>query len=227
MYIQYLLSALLDEDFEGLIVSDKREAYFSPARRRVEDHLSTKKNVIIRSSVWTQEFQDELESRPEFRSWSRKLITVNCEACGRGSHPASHHVSLEGPRYNATELWRGTLEAMPETSDIDFEDLSSVSSQKHEDDEEEAADATVYRLGRNCHQRAHLFHRFHHFKFNLVRQLRTKLRQMDSDRLEPQEVVSNILDDVSWVGGVLDSTKVLVEEADEFGAATMKRGRRG
>jgi hypothetical protein len=142
VYLQFLASSIIDREFrEHLEESDDPDSarYFTDSVSKVERELLSRKEGLVTSTVWLPELQQDLQSRPIFRSCFEKAIAeqyTDCEACNRSRHPAIFKVTLSGRPYSSSNVWRGDLSEAIETG-----------SGGDEEEEEEV----VYRLGRLCH----------------------------------------------------------------------------
>jgi hypothetical protein len=146
VYVQWVLSCVLED---SMVEVDKD--YFGPAVRMMEDAVLSRKELMLRSSVWSEKFKKDLETYPDYRSWSRgSSLGRDCEACHRSNHPASHEVTLEGSFYDP---------ACP---------IAALREGKE-------TKPAVYRLGRFCHQRTFLFHQLHHWKYHLFQKIMVRL----------------------------------------------------
>lgn len=105
VYIQYITSSFLDDQFlSQLEKDDDSMSYFEPARRKVEHSLVDRKDLIIRSSVWGEEFCQDLDGFPGFSS-NHCLVSIDCEACRRSNHASTFTVKLSGKPYDSHCLW--------------------------------------------------------------------------------------------------------------------------
>ena len=105
IYIQYLLSCQLENNFVDQIIKDPESfAYFEPARKKIEHSLTDRKDLIVTSSIWSQEFHHHLLRLPHFES-NRSFINLDCQVCRRSNHPSIYSLSLSGIPYNSEKMW--------------------------------------------------------------------------------------------------------------------------
>lgn len=211
IYIQYLASALLDPEFLRLIAREN-DGYFLSARRKIEQTVLDKVNLIAKSSVWDDSLSQDLDQYPIFKSWG-KTLEFDCEACCRSNHPATFEVMLEGPTYSAIKLWqRGDKLVLPDN-----------------DSQPPSSDGTrpFYRMGRNCHMRTSLFHRLLHFKYKLIMAIKTRIaiavEGLCLNPPDPVKVIEVIVDDGPWISNLFHAMDSMMKGADKFhlGAAAM------
>jgi len=195
VYIQYLISACADTDFVNMMREKSRDDYFTPALRKVKDLVCSRKDSLVRSSVWDEGFKYDLEHRPRYRSWSSHWGMMNCEACHRPNRTATYQVGFSGPEYNMSQCWNDNLLEPPEL------------------DEDDQLGDSKYHLGRFCHSRTQLYHKLHHFPLHIYEQVKKKVESIPGN---PEEVVNNLLDNELWMNEIVDEFKSLLQEADEF-----------
>eukprot|EP01116_Phalansterium_solitarium_P021863 TRINITY_DN6995_c0_g1_i1.p2 TRINITY_DN6995_c0_g1~~TRINITY_DN6995_c0_g1_i1.p2 ORF type:complete len:221 (-),score=34.81 TRINITY_DN6995_c0_g1_i1:51-713(-) len=198
VYVQLVISALLNPNFLDELRADETEAYFTPCMRKIEDAVCCLKEFVTRSSAWSKEFRKDLETRPSYRSTSIGS-GLDCQACNRSGHPSAFSVELAGVPYDAAKVWRGLI--MPPSKE---EDASRPPKPK------------LYHLGRFCHERTQLFHALQHYKFKLFRKVEKKMSNIDSKTRE-NEVVNRMLDDQDWVNYLYQDYKMLLDRAKRAG----------
>lgn len=84
-------------------------------------------------------------------------------------------IRLAGERYDANALWKDS-EKLTEL----FGKGSSQASARRE--EKEDSDGALYRLGSGCNKRTELFHRLHHYKYNLAKTLYVNTKKKMRER---------------------------------------------
>eukprot|EP00762_Andalucia_godoyi_P002463 ANDGO_02698.mRNA.1 hypothetical protein len=164
IYIQFLISTLLDRDFvASLNQSPENKAYFMTALRKVEDDINFRKSSLVDSAAWTSEFRDILSKLPFIDAGDAcQGLHPTCQACGRANHPANFVLHLSGIRYDTFRLgtkhneWRLTHGKVWEER--------------------------KFLVGRFCLVRSLVWHRMHHMKFHLMRQLFFHIEQLRSTK---------------------------------------------
>ena len=197
IYIQYLLSILLDPKFLKMLESHaESKHYFEPARKKIEQACSDRKNLVITSSIWDPSLKNVLIHFPVFQSWATTSAT-DCQACNRSNHPASYSAHLSGTPYKSDVFWSRTK-------------LETVKFK----------DATVnYELGSHCHHRTWLFHQLQHYKFQLFKKLEVKVASFTELQAAGDNVgiIDAIINDEKYIDKLYSSFKQLLSEVDDFG----------
>eukprot|EP00727_Mastigamoeba_balamuthi_P012642 m51a1_g800 hypothetical protein (743) ;mRNA; r:653603-656301 len=209
VYLQFIASACADRDFIDSLAADGGEehrSYFLPGVQKIERELLTKKECVITSSAWNQDFLKGLIAFPTFKTvcQSRKgeIADDPCQACKRGKHSAGFTITLYGPEYDPESLWQGDITGYLESRA----------------NKESAAPTTVqFRVGKMCNQRAFLFHRLEHYKSILINSVLKRLEKCSEDA---GTAVQTVLDDSAWVSERYDNYKRLLTDADNFGLSS-------
>ena len=110
IYIQYLISILLDPKFLKMLESHTESLhYFEPARKKIESACSDRKHLVITSSIWDPSLKNVLIHFPVFQSWKTSNITSDCQACNRSNHPATYSAHVSGTPYKSDVFWSRTV----------------------------------------------------------------------------------------------------------------------
>jgi hypothetical protein len=201
-YIQFIALSILDPKTDF-----REDDYFPESIRMIEDNILQRKDSLISSSAWKDEYRKALEGLPRFREDQEGTKSVTCQACNRTNHPATSTVRLFGRYYDSSAL--NTFGA----AKIEFD-----SEQKKE----------KYYLGSTCCRKTHLWHSFHHFKFHLIQKLTKELTPwMDGkNRKELREAKYDIVNE--YMNDHFDAEKryaklqEMLEFAEEFSNCAKK-----
>tara|TARA_R110002050_G_scaffold171991_4_gene304213 strand:- start:1920 stop:3845 length:1926 start_codon:yes stop_codon:yes gene_type:complete len=198
VYLQYLVSALMAEDFEELIASAKDEEYFRPACEKIEATILSCKEQIS-SNIWKGEYVEYLKKYANFRSWDGVPDGKHCNACSRSNHSATICVIFAGPKYDSERLWRGPCF-------IPKKDKKSAM-----DDEVEIR----VQLGKQCHLKSKQFHALQHYKYTLLCKIQKRLETFgvsDDQEDSLEKLLHQVLQD-GWVSGLYEEFQGLLDEA--------------
>ena len=173
IFLQYIVSTCIDDDFEDLIAATPNESYFIPAIRKIETYIQSC-SVLLCSNVWNKQYLDLIKKYPIFRSWENKnsLNERSCAACQRGKDSASYCATLSGFEYDSVSFWKGAYRLPAQ---------------------EKFTEKTIY-LGSMCHARSKLYHRLYHYKYTLLQKIKKKV-----DSLEPEEISADPKDTLEYV----------------------------
>lgn len=108
----------------------RTDALYEVAFTKLEDEVKGRVGSQIISTVWAPTFQYALMARPHLEvTWFPVSENHICDACNRGSHPASFELRLHGKAYSLRTL----------------EPISDDESDDNDDDEDEEEEDTVER----------------------------------------------------------------------------------
>lgn len=143
--------------------------------QKLDDEVSGLAGSKFMSSAWNAEFTSAVRSRPAIERDSpmgggADFVHDKCDACNRGSHPATIEMQFTGKPYH-----RETLEEVGKDDDDDDEEDDS------DDSEQSTGDHVVYDsrglevppanriwyLGRFCAQNARTAHALQHWRYHL------------------------------------------------------------
>jgi len=203
IYLQYVISANLEEDFIDTLRKDTKQHYFTDAIKKIEDALRDRRDFLVNSSAWNIEFKRDLDRYANYHSYALSGSYRNCQACLRSNHPATFETILEGPLYDADSLWKG-LTLPPGLR------------------EDRPVPPVRYSLGRFCHARSELYHKLHHYKLHLFHTVERHLESFDS-QADSNQVVHSLLDNDLWVEQLFKEFQQLLNDADKFGLENLSK----
>jgi hypothetical protein len=169
---QYLISCLLDSDFENSVREDS-DNYFASSIKKVFNNIEQQKESLVGGTVWSQELISNLQKLLLFHSEFNNS-NDDCEVCRRTKHPVAFKISLTGPEIDGS-FYTDHLSSEPEFS----EDQNEV----------------WYNAGRHCFKRLVIYHVMHHYKYLLVHCLKEKVnyvRTMNRNSLSDSEILNTI-----------------------------------
>ena len=123
--------------------------------RKLNDEYLGLASSEFKSSVWTQDFINALQSRPEIESMHFGLGLMEerkCQACNRSGHPSKWILTFSGPRYDRRSLEK-----------VSPKDVSDASSES--DDATDTADerSEEWYVGSVCCANAEVTHSLYHW----------------------------------------------------------------
>lgn len=186
VFVQYLLSCILDPDFRPMLSASQDDNYFVPAIKVIERKLNTVTKGVMQSDLWKDPLLTDLDQLPLFRTVAEDVATVNakCQACNRSHKNSGVRIMLSGVRYS-TRKFRETLEY--QSGDPDFDN--------------QPTDA-VYVIGHSCQKRTQHYHMLVHYRFNLFEGLKdlTNSFLQRYGTLDGDQMVRILFeDDVAWI----------------------------
>jgi hypothetical protein len=211
IYIQFLIMGTLspEEAAEALHNEKpgKTKLYFKPAIKKVKDNIFEKGSNIMSSSAWQPEFEQDLRTLPNFKSFQIEYLADTCQACKRKNHTSSHSVAITGIRYDPHVFWDGNFQMINDY-------MECVESTPPGDFEENA-----YNLGRFCYRRTSIYHSVLHFPFRLLRRIRKKV--VDAERTlgedaEAAAIMESLLGNEGWMTTLLHEWRQVQEDLHIF-----------
>eukprot|EP01103_Thecamoeba_quadrilineata_P005616 TRINITY_DN1538_c0_g1_i1.p1 TRINITY_DN1538_c0_g1~~TRINITY_DN1538_c0_g1_i1.p1 ORF type:complete len:890 (-),score=201.33 TRINITY_DN1538_c0_g1_i1:132-2801(-) len=182
-YVQFLIKVARGKDNGELVPKSGTS---------IEEEVTSRKELVFRSSVWESSFTHDLERFPTYRSWPVNIGAGKCQACKRPNHFASWAVCFAGPAYRSVALWK---KSQPLARVYENEKSGKKAEKERANAEGGLVTLSVkkpqYRLGKHCHQRSNMFHRLHHYKFSLCAAIEKKVQGND-----------NVETDVAWADNV-------------------------
>ena len=167
--VDWMVQKKINPAFEGA------DPLYDLTFKKLDDEVRGLAGSKYTSSAWTPRFTLALQSRPDIayeqidRTSAEHFMRDKCDACNRGSHPATYQIQFQGKPY-----YRETLE---EIADDNEEDDSSTSSKaNHEDDDQPSYDAqgreiapqsTIFYVGKFCMSNAQTAHALQHWRYHL------------------------------------------------------------
>ncbi|CAM9392912.1 unnamed protein product [Chrysoparadoxa australica] len=187
IYVEYIAHAVEPGEGEkfmkGYAKAPGSKGYrrYHIASDKVEKYICSLRESTLGSMAHKADFLSDLKSYPYFECMNvghDDLNGVGCQACGRGSHPATWCGNLKGPCYQARELWerRDWNKYLPE--DWDDEEISETAKTKV---------AATYMLGATCHNKTQLYHRLFHYKLYLC----VVVLDMLKEGMTPKQLAEN------------------------------------
>eukprot|EP00058_Branchiostoma_floridae_P005590 XP_002591078.1 hypothetical protein BRAFLDRAFT_69366 [Branchiostoma floridae] len=190
IYLQAAVSQVLDEEFLPC-VEEERDEFFLTALCSLDERLEEAKRAVADNLGWVPRFKTLAETWPFLREEEGEPATgVLCQACEKQGHVAAKLLRLDGRPYDRLTL----------------QDKDAPSGS----DEQEK----LLKLGRVCGERVSLYHRLHHYRFQLYRRCMAKVTTLQEEHPEfPQEeVVRQILKNINWVKQLYEELRSLLED---------------
>ncbi len=150
----------------------------------LEDNICTKRESLLGSMAWRQDFWEEMRARPNFLGMdvSYGKREDRCEICGRSSHSCAFQVGLSGPRYDSQALWESSkwVDALPCSIDVLGTPAEKVAMQEKAEEEErdwaEEEEVSWYNAGSTCKYKTQCYSVMMHYKYRLVRRVARRLK---------------------------------------------------
>lgn len=134
---------------------DRNDEIYILAHRKLDDEVQGYAGSKFVSSVWREDFNKALKSRPDFFRFDvPTMLDQKCDACNRSGHPPKHRVTFSGKPYNHQTL---------ETISHNDEDEDSDDGE----DSNTTIDEQSFFLGRFCCANAEIAHALHHWRYAL------------------------------------------------------------
>ena len=196
VFVQMLASEIISPGFIKSCYSDQ-DTYFLGSMKRIDDIVESKKMSVVSSSAWKPHFKHDLETYPHLKYYSVRADGDQCEACCRKNRIATYQLELDGPVYDRIDL-----NIFP----------------KHKDNLK-PGQKNRYMMGRFCMTRCYLYHRLHHYKFNLLESLREEIeliREQEGDGDNDEQVLISFMDKATYINTIFHEFKNLDEEIKGF-----------
>ncbi|XP_078582872.1 uncharacterized protein LOC144865762 isoform X2 [Branchiostoma floridae x Branchiostoma japonicum] len=190
IYLQAAVSQVLDEEFLPC-VEEERDEFFLTALCSLDERLEEAKRAVADNLGWVPRFKTLAETWPFLREEEGEPATgVLCQACEKQGHVAAKLLRLDGRPYDRLTL----------------QDKDAPSGSEEQD--------KLLKLGRVCGERVSLYHRLHHYRFQLYRRCMAKVTTLQEEHPEfPQEeVVRQILKNINWVKQLYEELRSLLED---------------
>ena len=216
-YFQYLISSVINPAFASTYAGEgsKRDAYFSPAIRKVRDKINAIKDGLLASSVWSSELQAAIDEHPTAKVILEKTtggVELVCQVCRR-KHTCPKIVQLSGVPYDCEAFWNGIWIDNP--SEGEEVSLKSI------------------RAGQTCSARVLAYHQLQHLQYSLVATIRPKVAKMrvelldnganeEDEELEIQ-ILNELLEQTSWLEELRMRVERHLETALEYGLKVSTR----
>lgn len=78
---------------------------YSMAVEKIERSLLSKRDSLLTSNVWGEEFRNLLKKRPALRIDELAGASINCQVCKRANRPSSYVVEFKGFAYESLYFW--------------------------------------------------------------------------------------------------------------------------
>lgn len=98
IYIQFLCSTHIDEDFRSLL-NQEPDPYFDRPIQQIERALSDRERYCVQSSVWGDQFTADLQHFPRLATMDARSEEV-CQACHRQARKVTVLLQLSGRPYS-------------------------------------------------------------------------------------------------------------------------------
>ncbi|KAJ9136717.1 hypothetical protein NKR23_g9634 [Pleurostoma richardsiae] len=136
---------------------NKDDEVYQLAWRKLYHEVLTLAESKFMSTVWKSDFRYALQARPYIEQQeivSGGLALENCQACGRGSHPATWRIRFSGAPYS-----KDTLDEVDSSNDEDSDD-----SARDEDGMRIPPESREWFVGVTCNSNAETAHDLIHWK---------------------------------------------------------------
>ncbi|KAF2077232.1 hypothetical protein CYY_001486 [Polysphondylium violaceum] len=203
IFIQYIVSCNLDKDFINCIDEDEVSSlYFKEAIEKIHKLVMSKKEMMVRSSIWQSDFYNELSHRPFYHFQQVEGLQGKCKSCSRTQHTATYLVYLSGKSYDVNDFWNGIFKNPKRLKGTDCEERK-----------------IEYSLGSFCYKRSNLFHKLHHFPYKLFRTIKGDVRTQKSKHPDwsNEQVLESILQSKTTINSYFYQLQTLLKEADDIG----------
>ena len=225
-FVQLVACAFVDSSFSKSIQDDPESKFLLDAARKLRDALEVRKNSLVRSTVWSPAFTAMLETHPVVSSSSQVETKCACAACRVGTHDASYEIVLGGgvSGYDPLAWWMEPW-SHNRARAIALRMISMPAQTT-------TTDGYVFGVGSQCHRRAMLFHRLHHFAFKLALRVRRKILLIAAEagnvNINPHEgentgviktrafLLRSLLDSSAWFGVELQELTATIDAADAY-----------
>ncbi|XP_066275751.1 glutamine and serine-rich protein 1-like isoform X6 [Branchiostoma lanceolatum] len=190
VYLQAMVSQVLDDEFLPC-VEEERDEFFLTALGSLDERLEGAKRAVADSLSWLGRFKTLAETWPFLREEEGEPATgVLCQACEKQGHVAAKLLRLDGRPYDRLTL----------------QDKEAPSASEEQEQ--------LLKLGRVCGERVSLYHRLHHYRFQLYRRCMAKVATLQEEHpeLPQEEVVRQILKNIAWVKQLYEELRSLLEE---------------
>lgn len=164
---------------------DANDEIYQLAQKKLDDEVAGLAGSKFKSAAWTPRFTMALNARPEMsydtidRTDPEHAMRDHCDACNRGSHPATYWIQFTGTPYH-----RETLEEVAADDDDDDDETESDDNDDNDDAEhngrnsanEPAYDAQgrevppaslQWFVGKFCMSNASSAHQLQHWRYHL------------------------------------------------------------
>ena len=244
VYIHFITSCLLDEDFiKTLKLREKTE--FSNAAKMVEGKIATMKESLIYSSVWSSRHADLLQYYPLIKAREISIKDTEreedhnkiCQACGRKNHMSEFVLIFKPPRATtkyefssgADIHWIDSPDEDEENSDTIQLSQRRATSSKSKSKPSFMTQKEKSFVGSTCYKRSLLYHNFQHYKFHLIQNIIAKIDKIAENYSGEEEITSDyILDKImskkSWIDGMYKKFLKLLDEAEACYANSKETG---
>lgn len=194
IFIAYILSSLIDPNFQITIDSNRREKYYSPSVRYFYDKLAVVAKSTFQSSIWKQYFVDNLDqfSRYTRHDWVDSR-NGKCQICQKPHASTALQVKFFGRKYNPDEF-------------------KSCLAQFRNSQEDSGLYTIVYIVGEHCFYRSSRYHAIIHYTRYLTKQL-LSLIQTQHDKYpkrNTQQIYENLLEKDSWIAQYYDAFQTVI-----------------
>lgn len=196
IYIQYLISSILEPGFSDDLMKNN-DSYFIPALKKIKNSILDMKQIVVASSIWNREFKKDLDQLQNYVSHKIEP-QESCDVCSRSNRISTYQVTLSGIRYDSNKFWDGDWNEYYEISNVDDSNIETV----------------TYYMGRYCHVRTKLYHTLNHFQYKLTEKINNKLYRIKND--DRVTILEKILDDKKWIERRYREYEELKEMIDEF-----------
>ena len=205
-YLQYLVSSVINPAFASTWAGEgsRSDSYFKPALHKIRDKVSSIKNSLLASSVWSTELKHEIDRHPIASCSSQHGESDStCQICRR-KHITARIIHLSGIPYDCEAFWNG-----------DWIDNPS---------EDGTPNLVSLRAGITCAKRVLQYHQLQHLQYYLVQHIKPKVAQARSecgalsnaDELEVA-VFDKVMAHESWLEEMHMKVEMLLETSLEFG----------
>jgi hypothetical protein len=137
-----------------LQLSESKVCLLGFSYRKLNDEYLGLAGSEFKSSVWTLDFINALQSRPELSSMHLGIDSMEdkCQACNRTKHPAKWLITFSGPTYDSKSLEK-----------VSPKEANESSSDSDEETTEEEEKEEKFWVGSVCCANAEVTHSLYHW----------------------------------------------------------------
>lgn len=185
---EFLLKAVVDDDFEDLIfstASEENSAVYLTAIHKAEGMVCGARDSMISSFAWSAGFRSLLQQMPSWKDCPAPFAceAATCMACARAGHRATHRVRLGSLPSDKLAPWyalRGAGGVVDGSAPNMAAGLQAV------------ADEVVV-LGPQCYDRSRAYHELTHLKRRALSLLRRRVAPLLREGAAPASIVRRLL----------------------------------
>jgi len=191
----YNIKCLTDKIFYETRNQAEVKEYYGNHIRKINKNICSKKESLLSSSSWSQEFINNLKSLPYISTTEYEFSDLGyCQVCNRTNHYSTYEATFSGVIYNSDTFWEGLIIDNPKQG--------------------EKEDVVKYKMGKFCFKKTTLYHRLHHYKFRLIDLIKEKIESMKG--LANDEIEAKLMSDKEWYTALFDDYLDDIAKVDVF-----------